>query len=792
MQPLAGIRALDLADERGELCGRVLADLGAEVIRVEPPGGAVSRRLPPFAPDGTTSLYFAFRNAGKKGLALDLTTQAGRERLDGLLAEADLLIESGPPGTLDAAALLARHPALVVVSITDFGQSGPYRDYRGGDLVGFAMGGLMHRAGIPEKPPVVAPGAFASDVAGVTAAYAALLAFWKRLQTGRGQHMDVSLMESVANLSDWALPGYSASRQVGMRAGAGIYNLYRCADGFVRMIVLVRHHWRALLEWMGHPEALADPALEDFIQRLLKRDQIVPVIEAFFLDKHKVEVAREAQRRGIAATPLLEPSEVLANEHTRARRSFRRLPVGGGFEAEVASGFWTLDGERAGPHSGPPAPGGDSEACFGESAEERAALLDAAEALAPAPDGRPLRGLRVLDFGVGAVGVEVGRLLAEYGADVLKIESRKAPDFIRIIMGGYMNPCFASSSRSKLCFGVDLKSEPGLALVRRLAREADVLIENNATGVMERLGLGPAALRELNPRLVYFSSQMMGSAGPWKDWLGYGPNTHPVSGLQYLWNYPEDAERPAGSTNVHPDHFVGRVGALAVLAGLIQRLRTGRGLHADAAQLESAIGLLGDLLAQESLAPGSAQPQGNASPRGAPWGCYRCAGEDEWCVVSVESDAEWAGLRAALGDPAWARDPAYSSAAGRIRQRAALDRELEAWTAERPPREVMEALQARGVPCGIVAHGGYHHGDPHLAARGYLIPLEQPGLGPIVLEGPAFHGSDLPEPLVGPAPLLGQHTRRIAAERLGLSAAEIEELVVAGVLEDPPDLEKRG
>jgi crotonobetainyl-CoA:carnitine CoA-transferase CaiB-like acyl-CoA transferase len=641
------------------------------------------------------------------------------------------------------------------------------------------MGGLMHRAGAAHKPPVVAPGALAYDAAGVTAAFATLLAYWKRLQTGRGQHVDVSVLESVANLSDWALPGFSTSGQAGGRSGAGIYTLYRCADGWIRMIVLVKHHWRALLDWIGNPEELADPALDEFLGRLRNMDLIVRTVEGFFRDKKKVDVAREAQRRGIPATPLLMPSEVLANEHVMARGTFRRYDVGGGFEADLPAGLLEVDGERAAPRAGPPALGGDGEPAFAP----RAVAVPGSPP--PAPDGRPLRGIRVLDFGVGGVGVEVGRLLAEYGAEVIKVESRTAPDFIRTIMGGTMNPAFASSSRSKLGFGANLRTEEGRDLVARLVPLADVVIENNGTGVMERLGLGPEQLRERNPRIVSFSSQMVGSRGPWKDWIGYGPSTHPVSGLQYLWNYPEDEDTPAGSTNIHPDHLVGRVGALAVMAGLIGRLRRGRGMHADAAQFESAIALLGDVLAGESIEPGSARPLGNASERGAPWGCYPCRGPDAWCVVCVRCDDEWRALREALGDPAWAREDALASAAGRLARRAEIDARLAEWTRERGAREATQALQARGVPAGFVAHGGHHLEDPQLEARGYLQRIEQPGVGPLVLEGPAFRGSDLPGPIVAPAPELGEHTRRLARELLGLDDAEISRLVEAGVLEEP-------
>ncbi|MCH7868391.1 MAG: CoA transferase [Myxococcales bacterium] len=790
MRPLSGVRVVDLADEKGELCGRILADLGAEVIRVEPPEGAFSRTLSPFAPDGT-SLYFAVRNMGKRGVVIDLDTESGRERLDALVSEADVLVESSHPGTqkrlgLDAETLRARYPQLIVTSISDFGQDGPYADYQGTNMVGVAMGGMLHRAGIAAKPPVMIPGNLAYDVAGIAGAFGSLLAFYKRIHTGVGQHVDVSTMDAVAGLTDWSLPNYSLNPDLGHRSGSGIYTLYRCANGFIRMIILVPKHWRGLLAWVGEPEELMDPKYDQFINRLIDLPKIVAVLERFFADKDKVDIAREAQRRGIPATPLLLPDEVIENEHTRGRETFRMLPVAPGIEAKVASGFVTIDGERAGPRTGPPELG-ELGAGGWSNVEDRAAIAKLLErAPNPPEDGYPLRGLRVIDFGVGAVGVETGRLFAEYGAEVIKVESSDAPDFIRVIMGSYMNPSFLSSSRSKKSFGVDITGEKGRELVRQLIRDADVFIENNATGTMEKLGFGVEQLREMNPRIVSFSSQSLGTYGPWKNWIGYGPNTHPVSGLQYLWNYPEDAESPAGSTAVHPDHLVGRIGILSLLAGLIAREHTGRGSHHDAAQFETPIGLMADLFAQESLDPGSAKPLGNASDRGTPWGCYPCEGEDEWCVINVRSDAEWQRLKKAIGDPDWTATLAFDAQEGRFAARDEIDSALCEWTRGRTPRAVMETLQSVSVPAGIVAHPEHHMSDPQLTHRGYPKLVIQPDFEAILLEGPLFLGSDLPEVIIKPAPMLGEHTREIAERVLGLSQTEIEALIQEGVLEDPP------
>ncbi len=377
-QPLAGIFVVDATDEKAELCARLLADLGAEVVRLEPPAGAAARRLPPFSPASGASLSFALRNAGKRGATLDFAGASGRGLLDRLLARADVLVESFEAADpllaeLAPARLLEAHPGLVVTSISDFGRFGPHASYVGTDLTGFAVGGMMYRAGRPERPPVVAPGQFAYDAAAVHGALATVLALWQRLRSGRGQHMDVSVQDSVSAFSDWSLPSYSITGQAGHRTGAGIYALYPCADGFVRGIILVKHHWNALRDWMGRPPELDDPALESLIGRIINQKTVDLALTAFFADKKKIDIAVEAQRRGIPVTPLLLPGEVLANEHTLARGTFLELEVAPGEPASFPSGYFEIDGERVGPSERAPRLGEHNREIW----VERVGLLEA-------------------------------------------------------------------------------------------------------------------------------------------------------------------------------------------------------------------------------------------------------------------------------------------------------------------------------------------------------------------------------------------------------------------------------
>lgn len=780
-RPLVGIRVIDQADENGELCGRLLADLGAEVIRVEPVGGVTSRRLPPF--HGDTSLYFAVRNLGKKSVTLEMQSAEGRRRLDTMLDVADVWIESHRAGDLNRREILERHPSLIITSITPFGLTGPYRDYVATDAVLVAMSGLLFRSGVPSKPPLLPPGALAYDIAGTTAAFATVAALWDRAKTGRGQHLDVSVVEAAAQTSDWALPNFSATKARGgqyfeLRMGsAPVYTMYPCADGYVRLIILNPRQWRAMRAWLGEPEILQPDHFDHLLGRLsIQTDILDPMFADFFKDKTKLELSLEAQRRGLAMTPVLSPDEVLAADHFAARRTFREAEVADGLMGRVADGFFSLDGRRLGFTGHAPTAGEHDR-------EALAPIAKAMPAVSFATSRYPFTGLRVLDFGIGGVGVEAGRLLAEYGADVIKIETRAHPDFIRAIFGTDMNASFASSSRCKRSFGINLRTERGPELIKRLVAVSDVVIENSATGTMEKLGLGFEQMRGINPRVVLASSQLMGAAGPWKDWIGFGPNSRTAGAMTYLWNFPEGG-MPPGSGAIHPDHLAGRMLALGAIAALLARERRGVGGHLEMAQVEVIVGLLADLILKAALEPGSVVPQGNLSARGAPWDVYPCAGNERWCAITIRDDSDWRRFRAAIGDPDWARTREYETARGRIEARAEIDRRVAEWTSAHSDREVTDTLQRAGVPAGFMMYASDMPTDAHLLARGYPQAVEQPGVGAMMFEGPAFHATSTADPIVAPAPALGEHTREICRTILSMDDAEVSQLIAEGVLEE--------
>jgi crotonobetainyl-CoA:carnitine CoA-transferase CaiB-like acyl-CoA transferase len=786
--PLLGLRIVDLADEKGELAGRLLADLGAEVIRVEPKAGARSRSLPPFDSEGR-SLYFAYRNSNKLGLALDLDEAGDRKSLEDLLARADVLIEAERPGRmaelgLAPTALSSRHPHLIVLSISDFGQTGPYRDWVATDSTLSAISGMQFKAGTPDRAPLFSPGAMCYDIAGVMGAYSVLAATYQRDRTGWGQTIDLSVLEAVAQQTDWSFSNGSMGEAMGQdaqqsRVGSGpVYPIFRCKEGYVRLVMMAPRQWHAMREWLGEPDYLQDPVYDSFLGRMQILDALAVIIGDLFATMTHEEVSFEAQKRGIVCTPVLSPDEVIRNVHFRSRDTFVDVEYAKGVKGPVAAGFFEIDGERQGYRSRPPE--------IGEHAEQIAAGLWTDARPRPSCDrpdpSRPFEGLRVLDFGIGGVGVEAAKLYADYGADVVKIESRTYPDFIRVVMSTEMSASFASSNRSKRGFGVNIKTKAGLALVHELAKQADVVTENGSTGMMEAMGVGYEQLSKTNPKLVMASSQLLGNYGAWANWIGYGPSTQPIGGLAYLWDYEGDGA-PAGSTSIFPDHLAGRLLSLVSLAAIIRRQRTGKGGQVSVAQAEAVANMLGDQMLKAGVEPGSVQPTGNRRERGAPWGSYACAGSDQWVAITCRDDDDWVRLCNALGSPDWAIDQALSTVEGRRAAHDTIDERISEWTGTMSKRTVTATLQMFGVPSAPMFTASDQLKDPHYQARGYPRWFDQQGLGWMAYEGKAFHPSGMKDIQFFEAPLIGQHTRAIARELIGLDDETVDRYVKDGVLE---------
>ncbi|MGB9308252.1 MAG: CoA transferase [Mycobacterium sp.] len=789
--PLSGVRVIDFTDGTAGFAGRFLADLGADVVLVEPPEGTASRRAQP-QHDGH-GLRFATAHANKRGIVVDINTAEGRETLLKLTDDADIFLESHPAGHLAELGvgqqeMRERNPRLVVVSVTDFGQTGPYRDYKSSEAVFTAMSSLLTRSGAPGREPLLPPGELATQTAAVSVAYGALLAYFKAERSGSGDYLDCSLFDLVVQDLDpgFGMAGTATMGQPLYTAPPGrpdvrmMYPIVPCADGFVRMFIASAKQWRALLNWMGEPEELSDPALEQIFGRFMNWAKIRWVIVDFFADKSRDEIVSHGSHLGIAVAPLNDAREILKSEHVRDRKAFVHDEIAPGVRADIPNGYLEFGDKRAGfRHRAPE---------LGEHTEEVLAEPPRPVAVAETDvDARPLAGVRVLDLGVIVVGAETGRQLADQGAEVIKVENRAFIDGARQTDSpdrvGYS---FALGNRNKLSLGLNLRTDKGKELFGRLVANSDVVLTNFKPGTLESLGLGYDTLKAINPRIILVESSALGRTGPWSRRMGYGPLVRATVGLTTLWRHPDAPDGFGDDQTVYPDHAAARVGAAGVVAALIERERTGVGEHIALAQMETVFCQLATEYVRESLQPGTLVAQGNRSEFDAPTGVYACAGEDAHCAVTVDGDDDWVNLAKVIGRPDLVDKPEYATSAGRVAHRAELDAILQEWIAPLTPRKAQERLQAGAVMAGAAVNVKALLTEPHLTARNQLGELPQPGHDrPLEVNMGIGHFENIPEPELRPAPALAAHTREICRELLDMSDTAVDGLVAAGVLELP-------
>lgn len=786
--PLAKLRVLDLTEGAAELCGRILADLGAEVIRVEPVGGSPRRQ---------DCIGFALLNANKFGVEIDLDAASGRAALLRAAAEADILLESfsesgAQQRGITPAALHDANPALVVVSITDFGRTGPQREWVATEEVLAAAGGVLSRSGLPGGTPLLPPEGVVSQTVGVHAAWAALVAYVKRIRTGVGEHVDVSALEAVVHGFD---PGFGTQGSAaagrpdtfprGRPEAANFYPIYPCADGHVRICMLATRQWKAMFEWLGRPAAFDDPRYDSIAARFEAADRLNPLIAVLFADQTRDQLVAEGASRGIPIAGVLTVDEVLRAEHFTSTGAIAQVEIADGLVATVPTGCILIDGKRAGLRGRAPRVG------------EHNQLLTAARPAHASPDlglpslpegAPPLAGLRMLDLGVIVFGAELGRLFADQGADVIKVENAAFPDGLRQTRkGGGMNASFAWGHRNKRGLGLDLRSPDGVSLFRDLVADADIVAANFKPGTMESLGLSYTDLASVNPRIVFADSSAFGARGPWRNRMGYGPLVRASCGLSALWRDtgadPADPKAFCDGSTVYPDHIAAHAAAVAVLAAVIGRGASGAGRAIEVPQADAAISALGPTLAAAAIDAGGGAT--DRTRRGAPCGVFPCAGDDEWCVITVRDDLDWQRLVAATGRP---DNPELRGVSGRVAHRGAIEETLAAWTSRHGPAEVERLLQEAGVPAAAMVRLPDELNHPQLVARDSFHTLEHPLLArPVPTSARIARFSTIPDPALRPAPLPGEHTRDICGSLLRMKPEDIDRLVTANVLQPPPD-----
>lgn len=809
---LSPYRVLDLTDHGAMLAGQIFGDLGADVILVEPPGGAELRRHGPFWHDDGDpehSLSFWSFNRNKRSITLDLDTEPGRARFLELVRTADFLFESQEPGYMAARRLgyeqlSAVNPRLVMASITAFGQTGPKAKWAATDLTAWAAARVMMMTGDADRPPLslAVPQAFLHAAA--EAATGALIAHHARERDGTGQHIDVSAqaasaMATQATILDHAWRSPETARMAGGINFAGIPLRFvnPAKDGYVSVTFLfgsaIGPFTRRLMEvlyeegfvdeatrdkdWLGYTGLIAS-GQEPLTEYVRCCDAI-----AAFTSKHtKDELMRLGMERGLLIVPVSTTADVAGSAQLADRNYWVDVTHPGPVGAIRYPGAMAKFG--AAPLRAPrPAPGlGEHNA---EVASERrlTAVRPAEE-----PAQLPLAGLKVLDLMWVAAGPWGVRYLSDYGATIVHLESTTRIDTARTIgpyLDGVPGPersaAWASVNAGKLGLTLSLTNPAARETVMRLVRWADIVTESFTPGTMKRLGFGYEALREENPGLIMISSCLNGQTGPLATLAGFGTMGAQLAGFGSLAGWP--GRPPAGAAGAYTDYVAPKYTAITLLAALEHRRRTGEGQHIDLSQSEASAAFMAPALLDYTVNGRVWEHTANVSPEYSPHGVYPARGDDRWAAIAVTTAAQWKALCGVIGQASWGELPGYATAAGRRTQSDAIDAAIAAWTNGHDVGEIEEALQAAGVPCHRASTSIDALADPQLAHRGHFITVDNPVLGPVVVENSRMIFSRTPARVTRPGPNFGQDNDQVLREILGLSDDEVVELIAAGALE---------
>ncbi len=802
---LAHLRVLDLTSASAAYAGKLLADLGADVVKVEPRTGDPARREAPHAPDGT-SLPFVYENANKRSLVLDLAAPDGRDTFLDLAREADLVLDGRAPGELEGLglgwpALSAANPALVLASVSGFGRTGPLSAARSNDLVASALGGAMTSIGDPADPPVRLAGHQADVITATTAAAAALVALHRAARGGAGQHVDVSSLETIAAITHIAGVGkWLEDDVIPKRVGTGLVasvpsGAYRCKDGLVYLMVNRPAHWLALAEWIHEVTGNEEVRMEEFHGPSSARLPYRELLDVFIGDLTATltvdEAYHEGQRRHIAFTPVHTAARIVADPQLRARAFFSEIDAGAAGRVEVPGAPYHPVRTAWRQTRPAPALGEHTEDVVDHPRAPRPPIVDTPSGQRAPRTGGALEGLRVVEFGTGLAAPWIGRMLAWAGAEVIKVESRAHPDVPRLFVPPRApergtqpecSPWFTDWSAGKRFVALDLRNEDGAETARRIIDESDAVIANYSTGVLEKLGLGYETLAARNPALVMLESSGYGESGPLSKYVTWGPNIEALSGLCSFSGFPD--RECTISHFAYPDPLSALHGLVVLMAALAERDRSGRGQVIHLSQLETTVASIGRVMIEHAVTGEEPPRRGNGEPGCAPYGCFPCEGDDRWVVLCAEDDADWRRLVELMGDPGWARDPRYADVDGRLADQASIEARIAEWTSSRNDFEVADAARALGLAAGVVQNTeDMLRRDPQLAARSFFEEIPHFKRGRVTASGIPLGLTGTPGHTTHAGSSIGHDNGYVFTEILGLDHDEIERLVQSGGIE---------
>ncbi len=792
---MRGLRVVDLSTWiAGAYCTKLLADGGAEIIKVEPPEGDPLRRWSASGAAidaGNDGALFNFLHASKESVVVDTGDDEQLASLQALLASADAVVWSRGSSVAEDAATLPQqirrdHPHLTVTSITPFGLDGPWRDKAATEFTLQAWsGGIVGLArGRPDREPVYVGGQIGEWLAGLFAAIGTLAAGWR--SDLQGDLVDVSMLEAQASCLTYYPVTFNDQMGRPMRKKRFVPTpgVGAASDGLVGLGVGTGQQWLDFCAMVEHPEWTEDPKL------FLDRTTLAPTIDEW-IGRHTVdEVLGLTSAFRIPNAPIVNGANATTFEHFRRRGTFVPNPRDGAANPRppYRLGSASLQPAEPAPHLGAHA----IDAALRRRNGIRPANRPPPPPRVP-PTALPFEGLRVLDMTAFWAGPLAGHMLALLGAEVIHLESANRPDGVRLVGGVPQSeerfwergPIFAALNTNKKSLTLDLRSPRGNEILKRFVRTCDVVIENYTPRVLDQLGLDFETLRSERPDLVMVRMPGFGLDGPWRDQAAFAFVIEDASGLTWLTGHPDLLPFEPYTVG---DPNAGLHALFGLLLALQHRRRTGEGTMVEASMVDAALNVAAEQVIEHSAYGALLSRQGNRGPTAAPQNLYRVAKPDEsawddsWVAVAVATDDHWRALRVALGDPAWAAGPELETLAGRRRAQDEIDARLAEWCRDKQADEVIGRLSEAGVPVAGVTQPHDQPDLPPFRSRHFFEEVKHPVIGnsrystlPIRFErGPErWHTRH--------APLLGEHNREIL-QHLGLTSEEIDTLEAEGVI----------
>ncbi len=789
--PLDGLLVLQIADGvAAGYCGRLFAGFGATVVVLEGARGSELRhmRVVPGGPlpDPEEAPAWLYLGAGKRSLGDVRWTL-----LEELAELADVLI-SGDPG-FDADLAFSPSGRRIQLSLTAHGDWGPDARWAAENINALALGGQMWLTGEPDREPLCTAGEQAWMQLGLSAFAAGCFALLGVQATGLGQRIEVAASEVMAGATEGFGPNARFSGVAQGRSGRARFSMmgiYPCRDGYAGVYGTNRQ-LPLFSRIAGRPELASDPRFSSLAGMLQHNAELTEVVTGYVAAQTKTGVRAIGRETGMTMAPVASIAEVAASDHLAARGFFVEMATSRGGEVRLPGRPFNMS---ATPWAVLPAP------ALGELTTSEAKLIGAAAAVRPPEPDPPvnphdrhaaglLAGVRVLDLTAYWAGPYATKWLADFGAEVVKVESPALTDFIRSVTSDpeHERPYdysayFNNYSRGKQSLALDPANPAGRALFLELLPHFDVVIENFKAGRMVELGLGYEDLKAVKPDIILVSISGYGQDGPDSTLAGVGTNMEQLSGLASLNRY-SNSDQPYNTGIAYGDPTSGTAGAAAVAMALLHRNRTGEGQYVEISGHETIASLIGEQFAALSLGL-DPQPRGNRHPDMAPHGCYPCAGEDSWLTIAVRDDEGWEALCRLMDRPELAAD--YPTLAARTAAEDEIDASIISWTVLHEAAALTVVLQGQGIAAAPVLSTLDLPRDPHFRARGYYVTVDHPDQGAWPHDGIAWRMSRTPGSIRGPAPRFGEHTRAVLTRYLGKTDTEIEALYAAGAIADAP------